>query len=99
MSDVMIWTGTRFACPPAGFDSDFRYLRQASGGGLLVSGGRTWRLGTWQASAGEPWVAWRFDVGVPGGAVDVVQISVSNTNYFGSCSAVGPTTTGSVTLA
>lgn len=101
MSTVFDWTATRFSVPSAGFDSIYRYLQQATGGTLTVSAGRTWRMGDYQLHPqnNSPWLAWRFDVGVSGAAVNMVAATQSGNTQTSTCPAVGPTTTGSVALS
>lgn len=102
MSDVMEWTATRFVVPPAGFDSNYRYLQQlTSGGSLSVSAGRTWRMGDYQLHPqnNSPWLAWRFDIGVSGAAVNMVSATQSGNTQTSTCPAVGPTATGNVSLS
>jgi len=88
MAEMVTWTGLRFAIPVAGFDSDYRYLRQKSGGSLTVNAGRTWTVGTAQVNGGQPWVAFRFNNGVA--SINVVSTTVSGSTQSGSCIAVNP---------
>ncbi len=88
MAEMVTWTGLRFAVPLAGFDSNYRYLRQKSGGALTVNAGRTWTVGTVQVNSGQPWVAFRFNNGIT--SINVVSTTVGSSSQNGSCIAVNP---------
>lgn len=96
MTDTLIYTATRFAVPPSGFDSDLRYMRKiASGGDFIISAGRTWQIGYFTINTGEPWLGFRFDIGVSGAEVDAVQTVVGGftENKSGSIPSVSPIVT------
>lgn len=94
MTDILIYTPTRFAVPQSGFDSEKRYMRKVSSGATLaISAGRTWRIGYAGINTDEPWCGFRFDIGIPGVAIDAVSTTVNGFTSTHSIAAVGPTLT------
>lgn len=94
MTDVLIYTPTRFAVPQSGFDSEKRYIRKvASGATLAISAGRTWRIGYADVNTGQPWCGFRFDIGVSGVEINAVSTTVGGFTQTHVIAAVAPTLT------
>lgn len=99
MAIAIEWEPGRFAVPISGFDTDYFYLRKVSGGSLVVSAGRTWRLGNTVLNTGKLGVPWRWACGVSGAPlIDATRVTVGGTHVDGTVAAVGPTLTAGIQL-